>query len=644
MSDINSKLSRAFKTTKEITSKINSGLPRRAATPTTSVSRQISRTTSRQSTMDITESRPTSWSRPVIKKSSSLLSSTSKIGIPDDKIQQGLHKPGTLPKYLRSKRPATVHSSFKPTDVTKRKNDESHDSSQKQIAQDKKRFDKFKADIGEKIQKYSNSKEALTKDSRIQSDQSVIPAAEGALEQAIAHFCAEPDQIVTTEGPPCGGAGDVNQVQTLLLTREAELTELNGKMRQLEEKCNCLEEDCRTQIERALDLDCQLRAKTALVQEREAEIDKLKAYVDNLRAISTSRETVSHESIREQDKLIAELRAELAQKYTELNNSNKLVTSQSTRLEKLKTQLIEVSNAREKEETDSFEIAQKLAEKETALDAALDENKRLTRCNQERKSTIEKLQQQISTMSSEIAAKDTQIASLKASGAVELPTDSQKDSPEAQRIKLVETLQLELETLRNDYNILQKMKQQDDVLLQIRSKLLDNLGSIKESFKARCEALTRDEGGEDEDDGRPQRTIEGFEMLCDTVAEKQRQCCEEEKIISEIEQNNRKCKAVRWKMLEKLKELTKENRTMKEIMSNGDSDLSMVDDRKAATANQSQLKEQILGQICQLFPDEVPVSKHRPEDDASEEKITSRIIYEEQIDSEPEPSDMELLL
>ncbi|XP_058833171.1 uncharacterized protein LOC131691040 isoform X2 [Topomyia yanbarensis] len=624
MSDVKSKLSGGLKTTKDITSKINSGVSRRATTPTTSASRQTSRASSRKSTLDITESRATSLSRPGIRKSSSVVSTTSKIGIPDDKIQQGLHKPGTLPKYLRSKRPVTVHNCLKPTDAPKTKNDESHDNSQKLLAQEKERFDKFKTNIGEKYQNYSNSKEALAKISRTQSEQSLVPAVEGALDQAVAHFCTEPDQIVATEGPPCEGTGDIQQVQALLHIRETELTKLNGKMEQLEEKCRCLETDCRTQIERALDLDCQLKAKTALLQEREAEIDKLK---ENLHTSATSRVNVSRESIRERDKLIADLRTDLAQKSTELIQNNELVATLSTRLDKLKAELFEANHAREKEENCSFEIAQKLAEKETALEAALDEKKRLSRRNQERKSTIEKLQQQVSTMSREIADKDAQIVSLKASGAVELPKDLLKDSPEAQRIKLVEALQLELKTLRNDYNTLQKAKKQDDVLLQIRSKLLESLESSKETFRARCEALAKYEG-EDEDDGGPPQPIEGFEM---------------QQIISEIKQNNHKCKAVRSKLWEMVKQLKKENRKMKEIMSNGVSDVT-VDDRKAPSANQSQLKEQILGQLCQLFPDEVLASKHRPEDDVSEEKITGRINYEEQIDSESEPPNMRLIL
>lgn len=51
-------------------------------------------------------------------------------------------------------------------------------------------------------------------------------------------------------------------------------------------------------------------------------------------------------------------------------------------------------------------------------------------------------------------------------------------------------MQEEVKKLRFENNMLVNVKKQDDILLQIRSKLLNSLENSKEMFKARCDEMS----------------------------------------------------------------------------------------------------------------------------------------------------------
>lgn len=107
-------------------------------------------------------------------------------------------------------------------------------------------------------------------------------------------------------------------------------------------------------------------------------------------------------------------------------------------------------------------------------------------------------QEQLQTqLTKQIAEKDAVILKLKAYGAVELPQEVLDDSPEGQRVKTVEALKAEIKSLRAKLAVLADAKRDNDVLLDIRTKLMDSLEASKETFKNRCEKLSNFEG-EDE--------------------------------------------------------------------------------------------------------------------------------------------------
>ncbi|XP_058458342.1 zygote defective protein 12-like [Malaya genurostris] len=646
MSTIDSK---SFKTTKIITSRINSGVTNVTKSPSSisnnqnrnsdrtqkpTATLQRSRTTSREST-------PTNWKRPG-STSSSLLCSTSKIGLPDDRLQKGIHKLGALPSYLRSARPATAHGSSKPTAVVNTRKNENCDSTQKFLVQENARYEKIRTDIGKKFRKYTKSREALNTADTTKStekEQLNVPMVDGELEQAVALVCAETDQIISADGPPCEGTVDVTQLRAALHHRETEIQELREKVRVLEGTCRSIESEHQKQHKLIKDLNCEINAKTSLVLERNTEIDKLKAYLNSLRSTAA---TISPEEKQYTDNKLVELRTALAQKSAELTESSDRITQLNMKLEKLQNKLEEMKNALDKETNFGIEVKAKLDEKESAFELALDEKKRLSQSNQEKKATIKTMKLQIFNMSREIADKDRQIGDLKASGAVEFPRSSLEASPETQQAKLVETFQLEVKNLRTELSVLQDAKRNDDVLLQVRSKLLESLESTKESFKARCEVLGKFEDV-DEVTSRQQQTIERPEMLCDSVHDKQWHCREEEQIFSDIEQNNRKCKAVRSKILQMVKQLKKENRKMKEVISKGDTIL-LKENQTTPNDKQRQTQDQLLEQVRQLFPHEMAKEELSANDNVSEEEITCRIIYDNQIESESEPKMMNMLL
>ncbi|XP_065085535.1 ERC protein 2-like [Ochlerotatus camptorhynchus] len=571
---------KVMKTRKQITSKIDSGVSKKSSTLTLIKSRQpstASRTSSKQSIDEKKPSGiPTSRSRPATSFSSSRFSQSSKLSIVDDKLQQGVHKLGQLPSYLRGNRPSTAVSKLKTTESETRrildKGNEDSEAVKKVLEFDSMRFEKFRNNLSQQYGSYANSKAALDgierksplKRDKIKEPHVSSPAKATDLEQAMAKICTETDQIdsgIQVGCTPCEGegSGDAALQQAVLLRKELELSEVHGKVRQLEEKCDRLEADCNQKRERILELETVLAA----IKEREHDFEKNKGKVRTL----------------------------------------------SAQIEDLKAKLVEAGNTLEDREKQLFESEEKEAEKE--MEAFRQQS--------------EELSQRINLLTQEIADKDATIATLTTGD----PTETVETELQAHRTE-VDALQEEVRKLRFENNMLVSVKKQDDILLQIRSKLLESLERSKEMFKARCEEMT----GDGEIGVASRVRAEGFDILFETLSEKQRQCCKEEQIIGEIEQNNQKCKTERNKLLEMLKRLKKENRQMREIMNNSGPDV-LTECYDESTRDDSHLKGQLLDHICQLFPEEPSLQEPTVELDNVEEEILSRINYDnEQISSE----------
>lgn len=225
-------------------------------------------------------------SRPGTSVSSSRFSHSSKLTIGDDKIQKGVHKLGQLPHYLRGNRPASAASRLKTTESETRrlpdKRSQDDEAAKKVLEFESLHFDKFRSNLSQQFGSYANSKAVLDgiekkspvgRGTRNEPDVSCLPKATD-LEQAIAQICTETDQIdsgIQVGCTPCEGEGSGQAAlqQAAMLGKELELSEVQGKMCQLEDKCRQLKLDTRQKQGRISELEKMVAAK-------EQDIEKVK--------------------------------------------------------------------------------------------------------------------------------------------------------------------------------------------------------------------------------------------------------------------------------------------------------------------------------------------------------------------------------
>lgn len=462
-------------------------------------------------------------------------------------------KPGMVPAYLRNKRPVTA--SGKDSEVNRKFGTQSKpvlDGIVKKTPLDK-----------------SNQPPAATVTNVEQTP-------------------TETDQIdsgMKAGDPPCEGDRPVpvDIQQTSLSVKEQELRDLQGKMKQLEELYDQLDKDCKKKQEQISELEAVLAVKSVVIVDRENDIQKLIETVENLRSTTTSRE-------QEMEQTLAGLRQELVEKCNDLGKAEGKIWHLNERIEDLKEKLVQVGNDLEEKENQLDELLKKENKKDSKIDEQLEEIKVF-------KHKSEEFTQKINDLTQEIANKDSMITYLLAAK----PTNTVQ--PE------LEAFLVEATNSRTN-----GATRQDDILLQVRSKLLNSLESSQESFKARCEV----DGDTDSDN----RTAE------EGLAAKQRhQCSREEQIISDIERNNQKSKAVRNKLLEMLKQLKKENRQMREILRNNYGQDTQPEPCEKSLKNDSRLKGQLLDQIYRLFPEE-PLLQKETMEQIVEEEVLNRIDFE----------------
>ncbi|XP_058465836.1 uncharacterized protein LOC131439159 [Malaya genurostris] len=426
--------------------------------------------------------------RTAYKTSSVLLSGALEFGLLDSKTRwMPMHRLGTLPSYLRSKRPVTTHDYSNST------------------INPKKRHNNISTETVEKLEKYTKSKIIPESAQLMNEEQSDTSSIDRWPKLKMASSCARKKHIWASGDTPYEGNNH---------------TKLDQKIQRHDEKtCN------KKQINRNREL--QQVAKTA----------QLEACLKSQHSIATFRESLDPEVMQDQNETTNGSWAGPPQKYTKSTQSSDPVN------------LIDVSNASENENIFNSETSEKLA-------------------------TQGKLLQQI-FISNAFVNNNSQTSHIES-----------PEHPEATHARSM----LELENLRKDYRILQQTKSLDDIMLQVRSNLLDCLESNKESFKARCEFLTK---YEDVDESQ----VQEFDTLFNTVSDKQRECWEDEKTIAEIEHKIREFKTVRSKLLDILKHLKGDNRKMLGIIR---SKASYNHD--TSNTHHSQLPAQIFGQVQKWFP------------------------------------------
>ncbi|XP_019563325.3 golgin subfamily A member 4 [Aedes albopictus] len=620
---------------KQIQSKIESGVPKKPSTLTLIKSRQpstLSRASSRQSSSDkkpLNAPSSKGHPRPNTSFTSTRIPQTSKINLAiADRVQQGVHRLGKLPSYLRSNnRPATASSKLRQTESeTKRKQEPSKED--KEVAKrvlelQGERHQKFKNNLAAQFGQYATSKKMLDgleqKPSRLDTtgeEPNVSSVGRPTnLEQAIAKICTEMDQnelgdTVMEEvcPPPCEGhrsAGDAALQEAATIGKRMELEELCEKMRQFQKKCEQHEADSKVKQERIVELEMELAGKCEAME-------KLQNHIENAKLISSSRVSITQDNIKELNQSLKNVRLELLQKCDDLVRSDNKVFVLNARVDELKRIMSELE---EEHGNRIFELTEKEAKQQTELDVV---NRR-----------CEELTQQLTNAKEEATAKD----SLNIETETEDPIKSTLALElEAKRTEIA-TLRKETQKLRYENDRLSSAKKRDDVLFDIRKKLLQSIEGSKEAFKAQCDELSSFEG-DAEADKEHTRTRN---VLFKTMAEKQRRCCREQQIISELGQNSQKCKAVRNSLLHMVKRYKKENRQMREIIRMQCGDTVLVEPfEEPIKDDRSLLKREMVDCMYQLFP-AVPVCELANEDyQDGKEKIVSKVIYNQEILSEHE--------
>ncbi|KXJ80278.1 hypothetical protein RP20_CCG025854 [Aedes albopictus] len=416
---------KALKTTKEITSRIDSGVPKKPSMITLIHSRQpstISRTSSRQSGLNIVDRRPSNTSanrqRPATSFVSTRVSHPSNPNIGgNDKLQLSVHQLGKLPAYLRNRRPATASES-----VT------SHKPKEEPF--------QFLASYTT-FQQNKEPPEAPVDDSGIEIG-----------------------------SPPCEGqvAGDAGA--------QGEEVPLGQDLKEVLEKSRHLAAVCDRKQERIVQLEAELAAQGKIIQERDEDIQKMNTSMNKVRSLSNSRDTIAREGMLELEQKFEGLQQELTQRCGELNKCKE-------KCSKLKQKLTESKALVEERDKTLFELLEKDSERKTELDTV--------------KQQQQELKLQLTTLRDELAAKDALISELRAHDPIKI-AQSELDGYRSE----VESLQKEVKELRFENQMLVSVKKQDDVILQIRTKLLENLERNNEAFRIQCERIC---GGPDEGDG-----------------------------------------------------------------------------------------------------------------------------------------------
>ncbi|XP_055600482.1 kinesin-related protein 4-like isoform X2 [Uranotaenia lowii] len=560
-----------------------------------------------------------------------LSTSTAKPEInPPIRSPPSVHRLGAIPSYLKKSRPSTAHGKLISTRDSepngfKQKNispeEEDRQSAKKVLDLEQIHHQQFRSNVTEQYRRYSASKEALNETGKATPQQRSPNATKPprtSLSKEVAKICVETDQIDHYSAAPGvmrlegEGAGDS------ALQASIALEELNEKLREMERLCKDYQEKLKNREDQLAKLQKEMLKKTVDIEERDNQIAELNGCIVDLRFANIPEDSPLEQTV-------ADLRLELAQKSKDLILNIEKNEGYIRRLDDASKRMAELEILLEEREQRLFEQTEKQADKETAFE-------KLKADHSDAEGRLLKATAKINNLRKKLTNLTNENTDLKAQLEKKDPKVSKKSDQKEQleqfqnenRIVL-ESLHAELKKLRYENGMLKNAQSQDNILMEIKSKLIDNLESSKATLKARCEQISKTQTKQVEEDEstHPTRQMDGFEALFKSLATKQRRCCKEEKIISDIEQNNRNCKIARRKMLDMLGQLKKENRAMRSIISSNP-DLALINSEET----NEQVKGQIINQLCQIFPEEDNLQQ-QPKNGGTVERITNRIIYDE---------------
>ncbi|EDS42235.1 lamin [Culex quinquefasciatus] len=247
--------------------------------------------------------------------------------------------------------------------------------------------------------------------------------------------------------------------------------------------------------------------KSILAQKKDV-IDELSQYLQAARITSS----------KEPELTIAKLRRELAQKNAVLVENRKLnfkIEALERQLKQEGQRLIDKDQQILKLQQESLGLGDKIRElRKTTLDLAAKE--RL------------------------ISEKDDQISKLQTA---------------EQNLKVVnesENLDNGHSNQQNEVIIPLDVDKPEDALGEVRKRMLTIIQTCKETFKERCDEFSRLDGAGDAEQQR-------FDAIFETLANKQRQCCQQEDEIRSLSRKSQRCWAQRTELLGVLKKLMEEN-------------------------------------------------------------------------------------
>ncbi|XP_062550059.1 uncharacterized protein LOC134214749 isoform X2 [Armigeres subalbatus] len=553
---------KALKTTKEITSKVNTGVPKKSSTLTFVHSRQsstLSRTSSRQSHLNLADRKSSNTNlagkaRPTTSFISTRVthpSSSSCITV-DDKLPLGVHRLGTLPAYLRNKRPATATAKL-----------ESGQSPMIHRKTDSPKEEPFKFDA-------------------------VTPSKAATQQGDAKEETKNDDSGIQVSSPPCEGQTPDGSEALQEMVQEMGLKEILSKMRHLGDSCDGKQK-------RIEQLESEIVRLRRSIEDRDDDIQKMKFNMNKVRSLANNRDTIARDGLQELEKKLDSLQKELTQKCNDLFKSK-------DKISRLKQKLAESTATVEERDRTIFDLLEKDAVRAAEFKAT--------------QQSSDELKQQLTALRKELTAKDTQIIEMQTNDPMKL-VQSEVDAYHS----VVATLRKEVEQLRFENQMLASLKKQDDVMLQIRTKLFENVERNKESYKAQLKQLCRSGSVEEIDEeinqieevsSRQRRSV--FEELDD------KQCAAED-------QTDEQWKEVGSQILSMAKLLIKENKGLLDIVSHCDADTQDGEHmRSVENDEQNQLVEDSL-----LSEESTILVRESDERCDVEEEITSRIVYDEQI-------------
>ncbi|XP_055629252.1 polyamine-modulated factor 1-binding protein 1-like isoform X2 [Toxorhynchites rutilus septentrionalis] len=219
--------------------------------------------------------------------------------------------------------------------------------------------------------------------------------------------------------------------------------------------------------------------------------------------------------------------------------------------------------------------------------------------------------------------KDNQILELNTNLETVQKQKSLVDHRNDEALKMVVTLQTEVERLQRENRQLIDNKQQNDIQLKIRAQLLESLEASNQSLIARCAELDKP-GVKNEVEA--QAKFEISRTLHNILSVEQSQRSMEKQNSSVCDQKSVQSKVVSHKILDVLRQMKNENLQLRGMIEN-----KCVRNKEERVPVDNLLNKQSRNKLCQLFPEELPSNDVILEDDVIDEQITNRIVYDDQI-------------